>query len=521
MAMKDVRGLCWRSVLRKSPCLFATVVAAMLGIGLGVLVREYGSLSRLHKQYLGFPGEVLIRMLKLVILPLIVSSIITGVAALDSRVSGRIGARALVYYFSTTIIAVVLGIVLVTTIKPGAFYRADIPDGEGSILQVSTVDVLLDLFRNMFPDNLVQASFQQYKTSRKENKGSQLLANASVTVSVPSDVTGAPTENITKDYETIGVYTDGINVLGLIVFCVVFGLVIRQMGDRGHILVEFFDALNEATMEMVEIIMWYTPVGILFLITSKVLQVDDWEIFRKLGLYMATVLSGLAIHSMVVLPLLYFAFVRRNPFTFVLGMTQALLTALTVSSSSATLPVTLQCAERNNGIDRRVTRFMLPVGAIINMDGTALYEAVAAIFVAQLHDYDLDVGKIVTISIAATAGSIGAAGMPSAGLVTMVIVLTAAGLPASDVTLLIAVDWFLDRFRTMINVLGDAIGAGIVQALSKKELEKMDHTSNAGVINPFALDTANSEDCERNMHVSEGFAVERSDAVSFTQTSQF
>uniref|UniRef100_A0A3B3RCZ1 Amino acid transporter n=1 Tax=Paramormyrops kingsleyae TaxID=1676925 RepID=A0A3B3RCZ1_9TELE len=495
----------FRRFLRKNWLLMATLLSVLAGVGLGVLVREYGSLSRLQKQYLGFPGEVLMRMLKLVILPLIVSSIITGVAALDSRVLGRIGARALVFYFSTTIIAVVLGIVLVTTIKPGASYRADIPDGTGSVPQVRTVDVLLDLFRNMFPDNLVQASFQQVKL---------------VPFTVYSDLRST-LQNITKDYETVGVYTNGINVLGLIVFCVVFGLVIRQMGDRGHILVEFFDALNEATMKMVEIIMWYTPVGTMFLITSKVLQVDDWDIFRKLGLYMATVLSGLAIHSMVVLPLLYFAFVRRNPFPFILGMMQALLTALTVSSSSATLPVTLQCAERNNRIDRRVTRFMLPVGATINMDGTALYEVVAAIFVAQLHDYDLDVGRIVIISIATTAASIGAAGMPSAGLVTMVIVLTAAGLPASDVTLLIAVDWFLDRFCTMINVLGDAIGAGIVQALSKKELEKMDHTSNAGVINPFALDMANNDDCERNMCVSEGFAVESSDAVSFTQTSQF
>uniref|UniRef100_A0A8C1UVF5 Amino acid transporter n=1 Tax=Cyprinus carpio TaxID=7962 RepID=A0A8C1UVF5_CYPCA len=459
------------------------------GIALGVLVRDYTSLSQLEKQYFGFPGEILMRMLKLVILPLIVSSMITGVAALDSEVSGRIGLRAVVYYLSTTIIAVILGIVLVTTIKPGVSQSADNIERAGSTPNVSTVDTLLDLVRNMFPENLVQACFQQ---------------------------------NLTKDYKIVGSYSDGINVLGLIVFCVTFGLVIGKMGERGRILLEFFDALNEATMRLVQIIMCYMPVGILFLIAAKIMEVDDWEIFRKMGLYMVTVLSGLAIHSVIFLPLIYFVFVRKNPFTFTLGMAQALLTALMISSSSATLPVTFRCAEENNRIDKRITRFVLPVGATINMDGTALYEAVASIFIAQLNNYDLDAGQIVTISITATVASIGAAGVPNAGLVTMVIVLTAVGLPASDVTLIVAVDWLLDRFRTMINVLGDAYGAGIVQKLSKRELERMDLTSDVDVANPFALETTLDDDeCEKKSYVNGGFTIDKSDAISFTETSQF
>uniref|UniRef100_A0A8C1QAR1 Amino acid transporter n=1 Tax=Cyprinus carpio TaxID=7962 RepID=A0A8C1QAR1_CYPCA len=443
------------------------------GIALGVLVRDYTSLSQLEKQYFGFPGEILMRMLKLVILPLIVSSMITGVAALDSEVSGRIGLRAVVYYLSTTIIAVILGIVLVTTIKPGVSQSADNIERAGSTPNVSTVDTLLDL-------------------------------------------------NLTKDYKIVGSYSDGINVLGLIVFCVTFGLVIGKMGERGRILLEFFDALNEATMRLVQIIMCYMPVGILFLIAAKIMEVDDWEIFRKMGLYMVTVLSGLAIHSVIFLPLIYFVFVRKNPFTFTLGMAQALLTALMISSSSATLPVTFRCAEENNRIDKRITRFVLPVGATINMDGTALYEAVASIFIAQLNNYDLDAGQIVTISITATVASIGAAGVPNAGLVTMVIVLTAVGLPASDVTLIVAVDWLLDRFRTMINVLGDAYGAGIVQKLSKRELERMDLISDVDAANPFALETTLDDDeCEKKSYVNGGFTIDKSDAISFTETSQF
>uniref|UniRef100_A0A3Q3MCJ2 Amino acid transporter n=1 Tax=Labrus bergylta TaxID=56723 RepID=A0A3Q3MCJ2_9LABR len=508
MGNKERRGMNFKGLLRRNWLLIATIISVLLGISLGVVVREYASLSNLHKQYFGFPGEILMRMLKLVILPLIISSMITGVAALDSEVSGKIGLRAVIYYFSTTIIAVILGIILVMTIKPGVSQTADHIDRAGTTPNVTTVDTLLDLLINesLDADNVVV-------------RAASWPGAGSLNESIPCFFCR---QNITKEYKIVGSYSDGINVLGLIVFCVAFGLVIGKMGEKGRILLEFFDALNEATMKLVQIIMCYMPVGILFLIAAKIIEVEDWEIFKKMGLYMVTVLSGLAIHATICLPLIYFIIVRKNPFTFTLGMAQALVTALMISSSSATLPVTFRCAEENNRIDKRITRFVLPVGATINMDGTALYEAVAAIFIAQLNDYDLDVGQIVTISITATVASIGAAGVPNAGLVTMVIVLTAVGLPASDVTLIVAVDWLLDRFRTMINVLGDAYGAGIVQKLSKRELERMDLTSDVDVANPFALEaTLDDEECEKKSYVNGGFTVDKTDAISFTETSQF
>uniref|UniRef100_A0A8C5LS90 Amino acid transporter n=1 Tax=Leptobrachium leishanense TaxID=445787 RepID=A0A8C5LS90_9ANUR len=492
MGKKMKKGCDCKKVMKDNWLLIATVVAVVLGIALGLLVREYANLSNLDKTYFSFPGEILMRMLKLIILPLIVSSMITGVAALDSSVSGKIGLRAVVYYFCTTVIAVILGIVLVVSIRPGVSQSADEIDRTGSSPEVDTVDALLDLLRNMFPENIVQACFQQNKT---------------------------------KEYKIVGLYSDGVNVLGLIVFCLVFGIVIGKMGEKGQVLVDFFNALNDATMHMVHIIMLYMPIGILFLIAGKLIEVNDWEIFRKLGMYMVTVISGLAIHSIIILPLIYFVVVRKNPFRFAMGMAQALLTALMISSSSATLPVTFRCAEEKNHVDKRITRFVLPVGATINMDGTALYEAVAAVFIAQLNDMSLDIGQIVTISVTATAASVGAAGVPQAGLVTMVIVLSAVGLPADDVTLIIAVDWLLDRFRTMVNVLGDAYGTGIVEKLSKKELEQMDLASEVNIANPFAIEPTlleNEDDGDmKKSYVNGGFAVDKSDTVSFTQTSQF
>ncbi|XP_060791469.1 excitatory amino acid transporter 3 [Neoarius graeffei] len=523
LAKKERRARDVKGILKRNWVLIATIASVLLGIGLGVLVREHAALSHLDKQYFGFPGELLMRMLKLIILPLIISSIITGVAALDAEVSGRIGFHAIIYYFSTTIIAVILGIVLVTTIKPGVSQTVDNIDRSGSTPNVATADTLMDLIRNMFPENLVQACFQQYKTQRKEIELPVSNTSNMVTTFPPlSTILATIAQNLTKDYTIVGTYSEGINVLGLIVFCVTFGLVIGKMGERGRILLELFDALNEATMRLVQIIMCYMPVGILFLIAARIIEVENWDIFRKMGLYMVTVLSGLAIHAILFLPLIYFVFVRKNPFTFALGMTQALVTALMISSSSATLPVTFRCAEENNRIDKRITRFVLPVGATINMDGTALYEAVATIFIAQLNGVDLDMGQVVTISITATLASIGAAGVPNAGMVTMVMVLTAVGLPASDVTLLLAVDWLIDRARTMVNVLGDAFGAGIVQKLAKRELERIDLTSDVDVANPFALETTlDDEECEKKSYVNGGFTVDKSDAISFTETSQF
>ncbi|XP_014650938.1 PREDICTED: excitatory amino acid transporter 3 isoform X2 [Ceratotherium simum simum] len=482
------KGYDYRRFLKNNWLLLSTVAAVVLGIAMGVLIREYSKLSNLEKFYFAFPGEILMRMLKLIILPLIISSMITGVAALDSNLSGKIGLRAIVYYFCTTVLAAILGLVLAVSIKPGVTQNMDEIDRTGSSSDVSTVDTMLDLIRNMFPENLVQACFQQYKTTREEVSSSSEPGMNVTEASVTVVMTTAISKNKTKEYEIVGSYSDSTNILGLIVFCLVFGLVIGKMGEKGQILVDFFNALNDATMKIVHIIMW------------------------------------LAIHSIVVLPLIYFIVVRKNPFRFIMGMAQALLTALMISSSSATLPVTIQCAEENNHIDKRITRFVLPVGATINMDGGALYEAVAAVFIAQLNDLDLNMGKIITISIMATAASIGAAGVPQAGLVTMVMVLSAVGLPAEDVTLIVAVDWLLDRFRTVVNVLGDAFGTGVVEKLSKKELEQMDVSSEVNIMNPFALESTildNEDSDTKKSYVNGGFAVDKSDTISFTQTSQF
>lgn len=262
--------------------------------------------------------------------------------------------------------------------------------------------------------------------------------------------------------------------MGLVIASVAFGIALSTMRSQTVNLLAVFNELSHTMMRITGWVIWLSPVGIYFLIVSKILEMDDiWSVFAKLGFYFLTVAGGICIHGFIILPIIFFMLTKRNPMKFIGNMGQAIATAFGTGSSSATLPVTIQCVEQKNNVDSRVSRFVLPIGATINMDGTALYEAVACLFIAQLRGIQLSLGNIIAVSITATAASIGAAGIPQAGLVTLVMVLDTVGLPAEDVSLIIAVDWLLDRVRTVVNVLGDSFGAAIVEHYSREELKPL------------------------------------------------
>ncbi|KAF0042844.1 hypothetical protein F2P81_004181 [Scophthalmus maximus] len=457
----------------KNMVLTLTILGVFLGSIAGMLLRHISPLPADVVMIIAFPGEILMRMLKMLILPLVVSSLVTGLAGLDAKSSGRLGTRAMVYYMSTTVIAAVLGVILVLLIHPGnPKLRANLGQGKKND-EVSSIDAFFDLIRNLFPENLVQACFQQVGVfARRKKVLTHHIQTVTTKVPVPTNRTKAPPQFTVKRALQ---FKSGMNVLGLIGFFVAFGVIMGKMGEKAKLMLDFFNVLNEIIMKLVGAIMWYSPFGIACLICGKIISIADLEVVaRQLGMYMVTVIVGLIIHGGIFLPLIYFVIVKENPFKFFMGIFQAWVTALGTASSAGTLPVTFRCLEDNLGIDKRVTRFVLPVGATINMDGTALYEAVAAIFIAQMNAIDLDWGQIITVSMTATLASVGAASIPSAGLVTMLLILTAVGLPTQDISLLVAVDWLLDRFRTSVNVVGDSYGAGIVYYLSKDELDSFD-----------------------------------------------
>ncbi|MGI9473240.1 MAG: dicarboxylate/amino acid:cation symporter, partial [Rubripirellula sp.] len=285
-------------------------------------------------------------------------------------------------------------------------------------------------------------------------------------------------ENLVKSLFTDNLFTAAAetNLLPLIVFSIIFAGLLTTLGDNVAIVKTGIEQINHALMAFVMLLMKVAPIGIFCLVTARFGEAQAagelGEVIRQTGWYMVTVLSGLGFHAFVTLPLLLWFFTRRNPYRFLWQMSRAILTAFSTASSSATLPVTMECAEKEAGVSERSANFVLPLGATINMDGTALYEAAAAIFIAQVIGMDLTVMQQVTIALTATLAAVGAAGIPEAGLVTMLIVLNAVGLPVEYVALILSVDWLLDRFRTAVNAFGDACGAAIIDTAFEAESVK-------------------------------------------------
>ncbi|CAD5219446.1 unnamed protein product [Bursaphelenchus okinawaensis] len=397
-------GFCQKNLL-----LTLTINSVIIGLALGFVLRGM-SLSAETIQIINFPGEIFLQVLKLMILPLIFSSLISALAQLDARSAGQMGMITVGYYLLTVILSTITGIILVLTIHPG---HPEINASNKAVdasehHAVSPLDTFLDVVRNMFPENVIQATFQRVQTSYYEHKPKSLRANMTSAI-------------IKKKIE----YAEGMNILGIIMFCSGFGIIISQFGQKARIIIDFFIILEAVIMKLVDVFMWLAPLGIVCLIAGNILELDD--------------LSDTA---------------------------QLLLIG-------AALPVSMQCMEDNLKIDRRISRFVLPLGSTINMDGNALYEAVAVIFIAQLNGVELSLAEVITVSLISTIASLGLNSVP-AGLVSILIILKTVDLPTKDVSLLITVDWLIDRIRTLINVLGDAFTAGIVSHYLQKELDKAD-----------------------------------------------
>lgn len=394
--------------------LLGFIVAAML---LGVLCGWYWGQEM---QQIEWIGTLFLNALKMTILPLILAAVISGVSSLgDVRKLGRLGGITVLYYLATTAVAVFIGLVMVNLIQPG---------------------VGLHLASTSIPANVV-------------GKDAAGISDIMLSMVSPNLIESAANTQL----------------LPIIIFAIFFAAAVTTLGERGKPVLAFFNGVNDAMMKLVAWLMYFVPIGIFALVAGRLGKAGGGDAFmleiRAVGWHILTVLSGLAIHFIF----LYFVLIvvaRRNR-RYLVGMLSALLTAFGTASSSAALPVTMECAKEND-IDERAVRFVIPLGSTINMDGTALYEAAAVMFIAQAYGIDMSIGQQVIIFVTATLAAVGAAGIPEAGLVTMVIVLTAVNLPLEGIALLLAVDWFLDRFRTAVNVWGDTVGAAVVDRFLPK-----------------------------------------------------
>jgi len=435
--------------LKENLLLLLTFSGVIGGFVLGLGLRPL-ELSPQTILLLSYPGELFMRLLKLMILPLIIASLVTGAASLNAKMNGKMALRTIVFFLATSLISAVVGLVLVVIIHPGSPEAKKLL-GEGTSEKKKTelLDNFLDLGRNIIPANLFQAAFQTAGTVVDTDDNDMLSKSLS--------------------------YRPGTNTLGIIFFCISFGSVLGSLGKAAQPVVDFFKIIDEVIMKMVNAIMWISPIGISSVICAKILGVANLSsVMSQLGLFIITACSGIFIYQFTILQAIYFLFVRKNPYKFWWGLFQAWMTAFATASTAAALPISFRCMDEKNKVDPRISKFVLPIGATVNMDGTALFVTVASIFIAQMNDIQLDVGDYLTVIITATAASIASASVPSAALVLMLIVLTAIDAPVEDASLLWAVDWFLDRCRTTNNMLGDCYAAAVVEALSKKELRAMD-----------------------------------------------
>ena len=365
-------------------------------------------------------SDIFLRLLRMAIMPLIITSLTAAVINVGGRRDlGILGGETFVYYITSSLLAILTGQTLVNILKPGIGSAIEF---QREVTEIPALtETPAELLLNIIPENPFQAMAEG-------------------------------------------------TVLPVIFFSILFGYFVPRLDEPYKTqLGDFFQGAFKAMMKLTHAVIWTAPLGV-FGINARIMATTGFEAFRSLGFYFLVVLVGLAIHALVTLPLLVYLVTRKNPFRHYAGMPPALVTAFSTGSTIVTLPLTMEAVTTHSKVSDKIASFVLPIGATVNMDGTALYECVAVIFIAQIYGFHLGFDQQLIIVLTALLASIGAASVPMSGLVMMSIILGAVGLPLEGVAVILAVDRVLDMFRTMVNVLSDSCGAVIVATLDGEEV---------------------------------------------------
>lgn len=423
--------------MKRIPLHIQIVIGLVLGLVYALVSIYAGFSPAFTLNWIKPIGDIFVNGLQMIAVPLVLASLIVGVANLgDISKLSRIGGKTIGIYLLTTTIAVTIGLVTVNVLKPGSF------------LTPETRDSIVQRYENDF--NAKVSSSEQNLKKVKESGPLQPLVDM-----VPKNVVGAAADNK--------------GMLQVVFFALLVGVaLLRIPREKGETVLRFFDGLNDVIIKIVEFIMIIAPYAVFALVASLLVDIAGdnpqvaMEILGALGYYAITVIIGLLAMILIVYPILFKLFTKVKYINFFKGIRPAQLLAFSTSSSSATLPVTMRQVEEELGVSEEVSSFVLPLGATINMDGTSLYQGVAAVFIAQAFGYDLTLSQQLTIVLTATLASIGSAGVPGAGLIMLIIVLEAIGMPAAGIALILAPDRLLDMCRTVVNVTGDASVAMVV-----------------------------------------------------------
>lgn len=410
--------------------LIALVLAVIVGVVSG---KEAGVFGISFYEMFAFTGKLFLNALKMIIVPLVFSSIVVGIAGIGSSGAlGRLGGKTLLYYLTTSLFAILIGLFMVNLFTPGIINGVPANEVMGKLDATVVSDVM----------------------ARVEGKGAGDLAGVFLQLFPPNIVEAASSNG---------------QLLGLIVFALLMGFFMSRIDEPyAESLYNFWAGLNQVMMKITDLIIKFAPIGVFGLVAKVVADTDSDkldELAQTVGVFFLTVLGALLFHFLVTLPLMLRFVARVNPLKHYKAMAPALLTAFSTSSSASTLPLTMECVEKNAGVSNRTTSFVLPLGATVNMDGTALYECVAAMFIAQAYGLDLPFTVQFTVVMIALLTSIGVAAIPSASLVAITVILAAIGLPADGIAMIMVVDRILDMFRTAINVFSDSCGAVVIGKL--------------------------------------------------------
>ena len=402
------------------------IICMIIGTFIGLYFNHNGFSDNIVYNFLVLLADIFIRLLKMVIVPLIFTSIIVGVSSINNRAKiGRLGGKTLFYYICTSLVAILIGLSLANIIEPGAGASTLKDIGAFDTSKLNTSSSVVDILKRMIPLNPISA-----------------LASG--------------------------------DILGIIFFAIFFGIMLSFVETKHSVVIKgFVESIYQVIMKMTQIVIACAPIGVLGLMVRTVSN-TGLSVFKELSLYAITIAMGLSFHLFLILPIILIVFVKVNPIKHFKAMAPAMVTAFSTSSSSATLPVTMKCVNENVKASNEVTSFVIPMGATINMDGTALYECAGVLFIAQALGIPLDASQQFIVVITALLASIGAAGIPSAGLVMLFIVTDAVGLQSDAVALwvgsMLAIDRPLDMFRTMVNISSDSVGAAVIAKSEGEDL---------------------------------------------------
>ena len=410
------------------------IIGMVLGILFGLLMSNFDQFGKqLISDWIKPFGTIFINCLKLIAIPLILASLIKGISDLkDITKLSKMGGVTITTYIITTVIAVSVGLVVVNIIKPG-----------DTISDETRVELI-----NAYEDD----ADKKREVAAKTKKSGPLQPIIDI---VPSNIISAASDNK--------------NMLQIIFFSIIFGVSMILIPEKkAKPIKDFFDSLNEVILKIIDLIMHFAPYGVFALLATLIVEAPKWDLLKSLLLYSITLLIGLFTLICIYIVIVRL-FIKKNPQFFLNGILPAQLVAFSTSSSAATLPVTMDRVHNNLNVPKEVSSFVLPIGATINMDGTAVYQAIAAVFIAQTFGLDLTLGAQLGIIVTATLASIGAAAVPSAGIIVLVIVLAQAGIPEAGLALIFAVDRPLDMCRTVVNITGDATVSMLVDKIISKK----------------------------------------------------